>query len=45
MTTYDKRLLRIDAPPQAMLDKNLLLLDIDVYARYRITDASNSERP
>ena len=39
VTKYDKRLLRIDAPPQAMLDKNLLLLDIDVYARYRITDA------
>ncbi len=39
VTTYDKRLLRIDAPPQEMLDVNLLLLDIDVYARYRITDA------
>ena len=39
VTTYDKRLLRIDAPPQEMLDKNLLLLDIDVYARYRIVDA------
>ena len=38
-TKYDKRLLRIDAPPQEMLDVNLLLLDIDVYARYRITDA------
>lgn len=39
VTTYDKRLLRIDAPPQEMLDVNLLLLDIDSYARYRITDA------
>ena len=39
VTTYDKRLLRIDAPPQEMLDINLLLLDIDSYARYRITDA------
>ena len=39
VTTYDKRLLRIDAPPQEMLDENLLLLDIDVYARYRIVDA------
>jgi membrane protease subunit HflC len=39
VTKYDKRLLRIDAPPQEMLDVNLLLLDIDVYARYRITDA------
>ena len=39
VTTYDKRLLRVDAPPQAMPDRNLLLLDIDVYARYRITDA------
>ncbi len=38
-TTYDKRLLRIDAPPQEMLDVNLLLLDIDSYARYRIIDA------
>ena len=38
-TKYDKRLLRIDAPPQEMLDVNLLLLDIDVYARYRIIDA------
>ena len=39
VTTYDKRLLRIDAPPQEMLDVNLLLLDIDVYARYRIVEA------
>jgi membrane protease subunit HflC len=39
VATYDKRLLRIDAPPQDMLDKNLLLLDIDVYARYRIIEA------
>ena len=39
VTTYDKRLLRIDAQPQEMLDINLLLLDIDVYARYRITEA------
>ena len=39
VTKYDKRVLRIDAPPQEILDKDQLLLDIDVYARYRITDA------
>jgi membrane protease subunit HflC len=39
VTKYDKRVLRIDAPPQEMLDKDLLVLDIDVYARYRIVDA------
>ena len=36
--TYDRRLLRIDTPPGEFIDKDLNLLDIDVYARYKITD-------
>ena len=39
VTVYEKRVLRIDAPPERMLDVNLNILEIDVYARYRITDA------
>jgi membrane protease subunit HflC len=39
VTTYEKRVLRIDAPPERMLDVNLNILEIDVYARYRIIDA------
>ena len=35
----DKRILRIDAPPEAMPDKEKQNLIIDSYARYRITDA------
>jgi len=34
--TYDKRILRIDAPPVAMPDKEKQNLVIDSYARYRI---------
>ncbi len=34
----DKRILRIDAPPEAMPDKEKQNLIIDSYARYRITD-------
>ncbi|MSQ06839.1 MAG: protease modulator HflC [Dehalococcoidia bacterium] len=35
---YDKRILRIDAPPVAMPDKDKQNLVIDSYARYRIVD-------
>ena len=34
----DKRILRIDAPPVSMPDKEKENLVIDIYARYRITD-------
>ena len=36
--TFDRRILRIDAPPVAMPDKEKQNLVIDSYARYRITD-------
>ena len=36
--TYDRRVLRIDTPPAPFIDKDLNILDIDVYARYKITD-------
>ena len=36
--TYDRRVLRIDAPPGRFLDKDINILEIDVYARYKITD-------
>ena len=36
--TYDRRVLRIDTPPGAFIDKDLNILDIDVYSRYKITD-------
>jgi membrane protease subunit HflC len=35
-TTYDRRVLRIDAPPERMLDQDINILEIDAYARYRI---------
>jgi membrane protease subunit HflC len=35
---FDKRILRIDAPPVAMPDKEKQNLEIDAYARYRIVD-------
>ena len=35
---YDKRLLRIDAPPSQFLDKDINILEIDVYGRFRIID-------
>ena len=36
--TFDRRVLRIDAPPDRMLDEDINILEIDAYARYRITD-------
>ncbi len=36
--SYDKRVLRIDAQPGPFLDKDINILEIDVYARYVITD-------
>ena len=36
--SYDKRLLRIDAPPSQFLDRDINILEIDVYGRFRITD-------
>ena len=36
--TYDRRVLRIDAPPGPFLDKDINILEIDVYARYLIND-------
>ena len=38
VTSYDKRLLRIDAPPSQFLDQDINILEIDVYGRFRITD-------
>ncbi len=38
VATFDKRILRIDAAPVAMPDKEKQNLIIDSYARYRITD-------
>lgn len=37
-TTYDRRVLRIDAPPERMLDQDINILEIDAYARYRIVN-------
>ena len=37
-TRYDRRVLRIDAPPERMLDKDINILEIDAYARYTIID-------
>ena len=39
VTTYDRRVLRIDAPPQRMLDRDINILEIDAYARYTIIDS------
>ena len=36
VTSYDKRVLRIDAPPDRFLDKDINIMEIDVYARFRI---------
>ncbi len=36
--SYDKRLLRIDAPPSQFLDRDINILEIDVYGRFRIID-------
>ena len=38
VTSYDKRLLRIDAPPDRFLDQDINILEIDVYGRFRISD-------
>ncbi len=38
VSIYDKRILRIDAPPVAMPDKDKQNLVIDSYARYRIVE-------
>ena len=38
VTSYDKRLLRIDAPPDRFLDQDINILQIDVYGRFRISD-------
>ncbi len=38
VTSYDKRLLRIDAPPDRFLDQDINILEIDVYGRFRIND-------
>ncbi|PKB63854.1 MAG: HflC protein [SAR202 cluster bacterium Io17-Chloro-G2] len=37
-TSYDRRVLRIDAPPERMLDRDINILEIDAYARYQIID-------
>ena len=41
VVSYDRRVLRIDAPPDRFLDKDINILEIDVYARYRITEPRN----
>ena len=38
VTRFDKRLLRIDAPPTSILTKDKRNLVIDAYARYKIVD-------
>ena len=38
VTSYDRRLLRIDAPPDRFLDADINILEIDVYGRFRIND-------
>ncbi|MCI0789873.1 MAG: hypothetical protein J4N88_09880, partial [Chloroflexi bacterium] len=38
VTSYDKRLLRIDAPPDRFLDQDINILEIDVYGRFRISN-------
>ena len=38
ITTYEKRVLRIDAPSERMLDRDINVLEIDAYARYKIVD-------
>ena len=41
VVSFDRRILRIDAPPDRFLDKDINILEIDVYARYRIVDPRN----
>ena len=38
VSNYDRRLLRIDAPPSQFLDRDINILEIDVYGRFRIND-------
>ena len=38
ITTFDRRLLRIDAPPSQFLDRDINILEIDVYGRFLITN-------
>ena len=38
VTSYDRRVLRIDAAPSPFLDRDINILQIDVYARYRINN-------
>lgn len=38
VTTYEKRLLRYDAPPAEFLTRDKKALVVDTYARYRISD-------
>ena len=38
VVSFDRRVLRIDAPPDRFLDKDINILEIDVYARYRIVE-------
>ena len=38
VTRYDRRLLRIDAPPDRFLDQDINILEIDVYGRFRISN-------
>ncbi|MDA0264745.1 MAG: protease modulator HflC [Chloroflexi bacterium] len=38
VTNYDKRLLRLDAPTERFLDRDINILEIDVYGRFRISD-------
>ena len=40
VVSFDRRVLRIDAPPDRFLDKDINILEIDVYARFRITNPS-----
>jgi membrane protease subunit HflC len=37
-THYSRRILLVDNPPERMLDKDINVLEIDVYARYKIVD-------
>lgn len=41
VTSYDKRVLRIDAPPDRFLDRDINILEIDVYARFKIAKPRN----
>jgi len=39
VSTFEKRLLRVDVPPASMPDAENQFLDIDAFVRYRIVDA------